>query len=608
MEGLDSGNYIKLVLLPGKSETIVKTWGPLGSNFLGNWHHVAFTLRMARQFSRSSSDPSVVITQAFFFLDGQRVDEASGAFILHNLKDDLVFESGLSEVYVGGTSPSTKDPNYRNVKAALDNFRMWWPSCPDPSDPTRCNPYGFLYPQMIDGFRSPSAGIRDSEVSLSDVAPAIQSNMFQVADFSEPGLLVQLTFDNGVDEGVVLTTSTWPGPDVCPETGDPVCDGCIPECIFSNCGIFDTDCVEAGASDPATQAQYAESGTCQCLNVDDCPKTVFGCMCPPDKGLHKACTSCTVGVCQGYQRAPQPPPPPVAPPCNYVYYDWDYNWNYVAVEVDLKNNGHCDQCDLESNPDCACLTGSDVNDEGVDECAAINECSMPSGTLGDQVEFFDRNGQPRGTRCTNGYGNSTSVVYVNSTSFVDSEGMTCEDYDRNKCWCNDADSYAVAVNGAQVHAQMVCCACRGGHREPCDTCDSFSTWGDRNGLANNGVCENEGLYGLQPPYSGTSYYGYWYSGGCAIGTDSEDCENSCDTDESKAKNNVCEDPSRSSDFSGDCEAGSDTQDCEGQSSVMNCQHRFNALQTVAEPSCHHSRIMTSEYLGQLSAQLLQAVC
>ena len=247
---------------------------------------------MARQYSRSSTDPAVIITQAFCFLDGQSVPEPSGGFLTHNLAVDLVFESGLSELYVGGTSPDLDDPDYRNLKASMDNLRVWWPSCPDANDPTKCNPYGFLYPQMIDGFRSPSTGIRDDEVSLSHVAPVIQNNMFQVAASDEPGLLVQLTFDNGITEGVVRTTSTWNGPDVCLDTGYPVCDGCIPECIFSNCGIFDTDCVEAGASDPATQAKYAESGTCQCLNVNDCPRQVEGCQCPQDKGLHKVCTQC----------------------------------------------------------------------------------------------------------------------------------------------------------------------------------------------------------------------------------------------------------------------------------------------------------------------------
>ena len=40
MEGTETGNYIKLVLSPGISEKVVKTWGPLDASFLGTWHHM----------------------------------------------------------------------------------------------------------------------------------------------------------------------------------------------------------------------------------------------------------------------------------------------------------------------------------------------------------------------------------------------------------------------------------------------------------------------------------------------------------------------------------------------------------------------------------------
>ena len=491
------------MLSPGKGETIVKTWGPLDSGFLGKWHHVTFTLRMARQYSRSSTDPAVIITQAFCFLDGQSVPEPSGGFLTHNLAVDLVFESGLSELYVGGTSPDLDDPDYRNLKASMDNLRVWWPSCPDANDPTKCNPYGFLYPQMIDGFRSPSTGIRDDEVSLSHVAPVIQNNMFQVAASDEPGLLVQLTFDNGITEGVVRTTSTWNGPDVCLDTGYPVCDGCIPECIFSNCGIFDTDCVEAGASDPATQAKYAESGTCQCLNVNDCPRQVEGCQCPQDKGLHKVCTQCAVGVCKASEKQlvrPSPPPPP----CTTT----DYNsWDWPPPQVDLTQNDVCDQCDPDISPYCTCPIGSDVKN-GVDMCAAVTKCRD-------------------GKFCKDGLQGHANII--NSTSFADSEGMTCDDYQRNKCWCNEAHKYNVTIDGIAAHAGQVCCACTeqgGGIEENCDSCDSYNDWGERNGLARNGVCEdlassNYDRYWwdyIEPEY------GWWYIGGCEPGTDSFDCD------------------------------------------------------------------------------------
>jgi hypothetical protein len=163
LEGTDSGTYIKLVLSPGSGETEVKAWGPLDASFLGTWHHVAVTMRFARQYSRTSSDPAIIITQAFLFLDGRHIS-AGDTFKTLDLKKDLMFESGLSTIYVGGTSPERKSAQFRNLKGALDNVRIWWPPCAQERDPTKCNPYGFLYPQMIDGTRQPAAGIHDNEV------------------------------------------------------------------------------------------------------------------------------------------------------------------------------------------------------------------------------------------------------------------------------------------------------------------------------------------------------------------------------------------------------------------------------------------------------------
>ena len=147
MEGTDKGNYIKLVLSPGISEKVVKTWGPLDTAFLGTWHHIAMTLRVARQYSRTSSDPALIITQAFLFLDGKHI-KAGDTFKTLNLKKDLMFQSGLSEIFVGGTSPEQKTVDFQNMKGALDNVRVWWPTCPHHSDPSKCNPYAFLYPQV----------------------------------------------------------------------------------------------------------------------------------------------------------------------------------------------------------------------------------------------------------------------------------------------------------------------------------------------------------------------------------------------------------------------------------------------------------------------------
>ena len=96
MEGKDSGTYIKLL---ANNEKIVKEWGPLAADFLGSWHHVALTVRMARQYSRTSSDPAVIITQAFLFIDGKHIG-AGNSFSLLVLHTDLIFESGLSEIFV----------------------------------------------------------------------------------------------------------------------------------------------------------------------------------------------------------------------------------------------------------------------------------------------------------------------------------------------------------------------------------------------------------------------------------------------------------------------------------------------------------------------------
>jgi hypothetical protein len=311
MEGTDSGNYVKLVLSPGNSEKLVKSWGPLDPSFLGTWHHIALTLRTARQYSPTSSDPAVIITQAFLFIDGKHVS-AGDQFKTLNLKKDMLFESGLSQIFVGGTSPQRRSALFRNLKGAVDNVRVWWPPCPPDQDPTKCNPYGFLYPQMVDGTAQPASGIHDSQVTLANVAQPVLTYMFQLAPPDSDGLLAQFSFDGDILENIVQSDSTWGGPQACPLSGAPVCPGCNAACTFAKCSLFDTDCVESGATDAEAQAEYAKTGTCQCLNVDDCPKNVEACLCPTDKGLHKVCTRCLVGVCKVF--VPEPVyVPPAAP-------------------------------------------------------------------------------------------------------------------------------------------------------------------------------------------------------------------------------------------------------------------------------------------------------
>ena len=310
LEGADSGTYIKLVLSPGNSEKLIKTWGPLESSFLGAWHHIALTLRMARQYSKTSSEPAIILTQAFVFLDGKHVTEGD-TFKTLDLHADSRFESGLSEIIIGGPSPLRKTEGFRNLKGAVDNVRVWWPSCPHEQDPTRCNPYGYLYPQRIDGSRQPASGRDDMAVALVDVAQPIQTHMFGLAPADTAGLLVQLSFDDEITEGIVKSSSTW-SLEPCSTSGPAVCQGCNSECVFDKCSLFDADCVESGAADLEAQAVYAKEGTCQCINVDDCP-SIEGCLCPRGKGLHKVCTSCTVGVCKIWE--PEPDYSPPAPPC-----------------------------------------------------------------------------------------------------------------------------------------------------------------------------------------------------------------------------------------------------------------------------------------------------
>lgn len=206
-----------------------------------------------------------------------------------------------------------KTEAFRNLKGAVDNVRVWWPPCPHELDPTRCNPYGFLYPQRVDGSRQPASSIDDSLVTLAHVAQPVLTHMFGLAPRDTVGLIAQFSFDEEVSEGLVSSVSSWALPACSPGGGSAVCAGCNEECAFDKCSLFDTDCVESGASDVAAQAVYAREGTCQCLNVEDCPRTVEGCLCPQEKGLHKVCTACGVGVCKIFE--PEPVFVPPTPPC-----------------------------------------------------------------------------------------------------------------------------------------------------------------------------------------------------------------------------------------------------------------------------------------------------
>lgn len=153
-----SGNslFVKLTLLPDSQNVVVKTWGPIPSRVLGVWHHVCFTLRFGRLYSQTNPYPDAVLTQAFMFLDGSSVSEQGRNFLSLDMSNSLRLSQGISDIYIGGRNPAASEA-LKLFKGYIDNFRLWWPACPDLSDPSRCNPYAFLYPMDKTGKRTPAA-------------------------------------------------------------------------------------------------------------------------------------------------------------------------------------------------------------------------------------------------------------------------------------------------------------------------------------------------------------------------------------------------------------------------------------------------------------------
>ena len=144
-------------LVTRQAQKVVKKWGPIQQQIIGQWHHVCFTLRFGRVYSPSDYDPDAVIAQAFMFVDGDTVQEFGADFAGTNIKNDLRLTTGVTSLYVGGSNPSIDATGYQNFKGNIDKIRLWWPSCPHRSDPTRCNPYGFIHPKLRDGSTSPTA-------------------------------------------------------------------------------------------------------------------------------------------------------------------------------------------------------------------------------------------------------------------------------------------------------------------------------------------------------------------------------------------------------------------------------------------------------------------
>mmetsp|Transcript_22058 Transcript_22058/g.33702 ORF Transcript_22058/g.33702 Transcript_22058/m.33702 type:complete len:957 (+) Transcript_22058:1964-4834(+) len=298
---LDPGLYLLLELRPDTVQTLVKAWGPLDPAVIGSWHHVALTLRTARHRPRSGVVRNV-ITQAFAFLDGSPLpldpDYDFGAIILAS---ELSFEYGISELYMG--CPPLASRGYVCLHAAIDNFRVWWPPCPHLDDPSKCNPYAFLYPILPDGSRLPRAvratgeRIHDHEVLLADVALPVKEHMFtDPVPMDTEGLLVQLRF-NVQKRAELVDESTWGGITDCScyvcasaSSSRRMCAGCESGCSFDNCVNFDGDCTADAMWEPAALSQLAREGVCDCTELSQCPKQVQECTCPPE--LYRRCRIC----------------------------------------------------------------------------------------------------------------------------------------------------------------------------------------------------------------------------------------------------------------------------------------------------------------------------
>jgi cysteine-rich repeat protein len=289
--------YAVLILNPGDGEVAVKRWGPI-DRAIGFWRHYCFTLRFAHFYSSTDEwTPRPSIAQAFFFIDGEAVnEEISGSFLEIDLKQTLTMDQGLTAMFVGGPNPKAVEAlGYRNFKGSADNIRVWWPACPHETDPSVCNPFAFLYPKLMDGRRQPSSGIQDSEVKMTHVARPVLDAMFsiKIADSETNGLIVAVGFDgtNLVDHVEKMRKTGQNTVDnVADETlfqvqavtfedfedGDWVhaprvltCKGCSRQCTFETCQFFDIDCMKRGIE--WNIHRIAQTGTCVCRDYKSCP-------------------------------------------------------------------------------------------------------------------------------------------------------------------------------------------------------------------------------------------------------------------------------------------------------------------------------------------------
>jgi hypothetical protein len=292
--------FASLVYYPGDArQTTIKTWGPIMTEgFKSEWHHIAFVMRFAHVARGSAAD--AILTQAFFFVDCEPQKD-DGQFLVLDLKK-LALSSGFDFVYVGGASSRASvyaKEGYQLFNGNMDNFRIWWVQCPP--GPTKCNPYGFLYPQQdyAPYKRVPASKIHDTDVTVDDVAPILRDSMFtDQMPSNTTDLLVSIEVDHQDEGGDLIDTSTWL-PINCKNNKEAstACPGCPEACFLDECWKFDTDCFEPRLSEK-TVLFYAEMGTCKCLDAITCPPYAEGCQCPA--GFDRSCSkkeNNTQGAC-----------------------------------------------------------------------------------------------------------------------------------------------------------------------------------------------------------------------------------------------------------------------------------------------------------------------
>lgn len=156
--------YFSLIYQPGASQHRVQQWGPLAKNMRGVWHHVTFTIRTTPVLSEQLVS-SMLLVQSFCFLDFMQVPGSaaeSGAVSINR---------GISRLIVGGTASGiAHDSQTRFFKGEIDDWRLWWRSCPISTDPSACDPYSFVLPRLKDGTSAPAARRADGRhVHLKDV-------------------------------------------------------------------------------------------------------------------------------------------------------------------------------------------------------------------------------------------------------------------------------------------------------------------------------------------------------------------------------------------------------------------------------------------------------